>query len=231
MNPRRLTLGQMTRRAGCTARALRLYEGQGLIRAARTAGGHRLFDPEELERLRYVLSLREAGWSLEAIAELLGLRARVSAALAGAAEPERGTPASQDAAGSAPPLASENPAREPLLARPPALSPPPSDRAGAPAEPGSARARDRPPALVVSVPRPALGELRERVHGELAALERKIAALTQLQADLAATAAVLETCAACDDARGAPRHCEACERVPEPAVAPRTFQLAWRSAR
>lgn len=71
---RYLTLKDMTRGGGCTPRTVRYYERQGLLRAARSAGGHRLFAACELERLLFVVALREAGWALEEIVELLGVR-------------------------------------------------------------------------------------------------------------------------------------------------------------
>lgn len=71
---RRLSLGDMTDGAGCTARTVRYYERQGLLRAERTSGGHRQFPPSELERLEFVVALREAGWSLDDVTALLDLR-------------------------------------------------------------------------------------------------------------------------------------------------------------
>lgn len=72
---RYLTLKDMTGGSGCTPRTVRYYERQGLLQAARTGGGHRLFAPGELDRLNFILALREAGWSLEEITALLGTRA------------------------------------------------------------------------------------------------------------------------------------------------------------
>lgn len=74
MSERYLTLKDMTRGGGCTPRTVRYYERQGLLRAARSAGGHRLFAAVELERLNFVVALREAGWALEEIVEILGAR-------------------------------------------------------------------------------------------------------------------------------------------------------------
>lgn len=74
MAERYLTLKDMTRGGGCTPRTVRYYERQGLLRAARSAGGHRLFAAAELERLVFVIALREAGWALEEIEELLRAR-------------------------------------------------------------------------------------------------------------------------------------------------------------
>lgn len=70
----RLSLRDMTDGAGCTPRTVRYYERQGLLRAERTAGGHRQFAPSELERLEFVIALREAGWSLDEVTTLLEIR-------------------------------------------------------------------------------------------------------------------------------------------------------------
>ena len=64
----------MTGGSGCTPRTVRYYERQGLLRAARSAGGHRLFDEAELERLNFIVGLREAGWSLEEVQAVLQVR-------------------------------------------------------------------------------------------------------------------------------------------------------------
>jgi DNA-binding transcriptional MerR regulator len=64
----------MTEGSGCTPRTVRYYEREGLLRAQRSAGGHRLFAASELERLNFIISLREAGWSLDEVTQLLGIR-------------------------------------------------------------------------------------------------------------------------------------------------------------
>ena len=69
-----LTLKEMTEASGRTPRTVRYYEHQGLLRARRSAGGHRLFAPEEIDRLELIVALREAGASLEEIAALLRAR-------------------------------------------------------------------------------------------------------------------------------------------------------------
>lgn len=74
MTARYLTLKDMTGGSGCTPRTVRYYEREGLLRAARSAGGHRLFAESELERLNFIIQLREAGWALEEIASLLSAR-------------------------------------------------------------------------------------------------------------------------------------------------------------
>jgi DNA-binding transcriptional MerR regulator len=69
-----LTLKDMTSGSGCTPRTVRYYERQGLLRALRSSGGHRLFAASELERLNFIISLREAGWSLEEVTDFLKIR-------------------------------------------------------------------------------------------------------------------------------------------------------------
>lgn len=74
MADRYLTLKDMTRGSGCTARTVRYYERQGLLQAARSAGGHRQFELAQLERLSFIISLREAGWALDQIETFLSAR-------------------------------------------------------------------------------------------------------------------------------------------------------------
>lgn len=69
-----LALRDMMNGSGCTARTVRYYVEQGLLRASRSTGGHRQFPPEELDRLNFIIALREAGWSLEEVTELLHVR-------------------------------------------------------------------------------------------------------------------------------------------------------------
>lgn len=74
---RRLTLKDMITGAGTTARAVRFYEAEKLITAAaRSPGGHRLFDESELARLRLVIDLRTCGFSIEEIREILRAKGR-----------------------------------------------------------------------------------------------------------------------------------------------------------
>jgi len=71
-----LTLKDMIQGSGCTPRTVRYYEREGLLKATRSGGGHRLFRPTELDRLNFIIGLREAGWSLEEITSLLSIRTR-----------------------------------------------------------------------------------------------------------------------------------------------------------
>jgi DNA-binding transcriptional MerR regulator len=56
---------------GVSAKALRLYEARGLIKAERTAAGWRVYGPEQIARLHQVIALKSFGFSLGRIAELL----------------------------------------------------------------------------------------------------------------------------------------------------------------
>ena len=74
VSSRYLTLKDMTGGSGCTPRTVRYYERQGLLRAARSAGGHRLFAESELERLNFIIALRESGCALDEVETLLQTR-------------------------------------------------------------------------------------------------------------------------------------------------------------
>ena len=58
---------------GLTTRAIRYYEEQGLLLpSGRSEGSYRLFDDDDLERLRFIKGLRDdAGFSLAEIRQLL----------------------------------------------------------------------------------------------------------------------------------------------------------------
>ena len=58
---------------GLTTRAIRYYEEIGLLEpAARSEGAYRLYDADDLERLRFIKGLRDdAGFSLAEIGQLL----------------------------------------------------------------------------------------------------------------------------------------------------------------
>ncbi|HEY5486696.1 MAG TPA: MerR family transcriptional regulator [Candidatus Limnocylindrales bacterium] len=77
---------------GLTTRSVRYYEEMGLLRpAARSEGDYRLYDPTDLERLRFIKGLRDdAGFSLAEIAQMLedeAARERGHAALHASTDP------------------------------------------------------------------------------------------------------------------------------------------------
>lgn len=66
-----LSCAAAARRLGVTAKALRVYEAHGLVRAERTAAGWRVYGPDQIARLHQVIALKSFGFPLSRIAELL----------------------------------------------------------------------------------------------------------------------------------------------------------------
>ena len=67
-----LTRGALAGRAGCNIETIRYYEQIGLLPAPpRSQGGHRLYGPDLVKRLTFVLRSRDLGFTLEEIRELL----------------------------------------------------------------------------------------------------------------------------------------------------------------
>jgi DNA-binding transcriptional MerR regulator len=68
-----LRIQEVSEETGLTPRAIRYYEELGLLApAARSEGAYRLYDEEDLERLRFIRGLRDdAGFSLAEIGQLL----------------------------------------------------------------------------------------------------------------------------------------------------------------
>jgi DNA-binding transcriptional MerR regulator len=68
----RLKIGEVSRRTGLTARALRYYEEIGLLEpSGRLAGGHRVYTTEDLRRLYRICLLRQLGTPLATMAAAL----------------------------------------------------------------------------------------------------------------------------------------------------------------
>lgn len=62
-----LTIGDLAARTGVATSALRFYEERGLIRAERTAAGHRRFPRAVARRVAFVTYAQRVGLSLEEI--------------------------------------------------------------------------------------------------------------------------------------------------------------------
>lgn len=60
-----LTIGELARRSGVAASALRYYESIGLIQAERTGGGQRRYPRATLRRVAFVRAAQRVGLSLE----------------------------------------------------------------------------------------------------------------------------------------------------------------------
>jgi DNA-binding transcriptional MerR regulator len=70
---RLLRIQEVADETGLTPRSIRYYEEIGLLApAARSEGAYRLYDTDDLERLRFIAGLRnDAGFSLSEIGQLL----------------------------------------------------------------------------------------------------------------------------------------------------------------
>jgi DNA-binding transcriptional MerR regulator len=71
--PRLLRIQEAAAEVGLTARSIRYYEELGLLEpAARSEGAYRLYDADDIERLRFIKGLRDdAGFSLAEVGQLL----------------------------------------------------------------------------------------------------------------------------------------------------------------
>lgn len=67
-----LKIGEVARLAGCQTVTIRFYEKKGLLKnPERTSANYRLYDKEDIERLRFILHCRQNGIKLEDIRQLL----------------------------------------------------------------------------------------------------------------------------------------------------------------
>lgn len=67
-----LKVAAVARRTGVSVRTLHYYEEIGLLKPSRrTASGHRLYTPADIQRLQQIRSLRQLGLSLAAIGDCL----------------------------------------------------------------------------------------------------------------------------------------------------------------
>ncbi len=73
--PRYLLISRVAERFNIHPQTLRLYEREGLIMPARSAGNTRLYDDQTLERLETILTLtREMGVNLAGVEVILNMR-------------------------------------------------------------------------------------------------------------------------------------------------------------
>ena len=71
MTTRTMKIGELARRASKTVRALHLYEEMGLLSAARSEGGFRLYGEAEVKRVLWINTLQDMGFKLAQIHDLL----------------------------------------------------------------------------------------------------------------------------------------------------------------
>ena len=66
-----ISIGEVGRRTGLRASALRYYERAGLIHVLRRSGGHRVYDPSVLESLALIQLAQDAGFTIREVKALL----------------------------------------------------------------------------------------------------------------------------------------------------------------
>lgn len=65
-----LQIGEVAERVGLSLRTLRHWDDRGLlVPSARSAGGFRLYTDDDVERCRFIMSLRPLGLSLDELRE------------------------------------------------------------------------------------------------------------------------------------------------------------------
>lgn len=62
-----ISIGDLARRAGVAASALRFYEAEGLIASARSAGGRRHYPRNDMRRVAFIRAAQQVGLSLDQI--------------------------------------------------------------------------------------------------------------------------------------------------------------------
>ena len=67
-----LTIGEVSRRSGVAASALRFYEERGLIRSERAGSGHRRYPRAVLRRIAFIVFAQRVGLTLEEIGARAG---------------------------------------------------------------------------------------------------------------------------------------------------------------
>ena len=76
MNPERLTIGRVAKLAGVGVETIRFYEREGLLnQPRRNQSGYRIFDPDVVNRIRFIRCVSQLGFSLKEIREILLLQA------------------------------------------------------------------------------------------------------------------------------------------------------------
>ncbi|MBO0594889.1 MerR family transcriptional regulator [Nesterenkonia sp. E16_7] len=66
-----MRIGDLSRRAGVSVRALRYYEEQGLLSSTRTPGGQRQYSEDAVDRVLFFQQMYSAGLNSSRIADVL----------------------------------------------------------------------------------------------------------------------------------------------------------------
>jgi len=75
MGERALKIGEVAKRAGVGAKAIRFYEAKGVLPSpSRGENGYRLYSPQTADVLRFIKQAQGLGLTLEEIKEILAIR-------------------------------------------------------------------------------------------------------------------------------------------------------------
>ena len=78
MITKRVTIGIVAEQTGCNIETIRYYEKEGLLAPPpRSAGGHRLYSTDQIERLTFIRRSRELGFSIAEIKQLHSISDKV----------------------------------------------------------------------------------------------------------------------------------------------------------
>ncbi len=67
-----MTIGQLARRAGVRPSAIRYYEAHGILHPpSRSSNAYRLYRPEAITRLRFVIQAKWLGFNLDEVRQIL----------------------------------------------------------------------------------------------------------------------------------------------------------------
>lgn len=79
-----LKIGALAKATATSVETLRYYEAEGLMPAPRrSAGGYRLYAPEDEQRVHFIRRARSMGFSLKEVLELLSLQVAKEASTCG----------------------------------------------------------------------------------------------------------------------------------------------------
>jgi DNA-binding transcriptional MerR regulator len=67
------TISDLSSEFDISPRTIRFYEEKGMLSPRRTKGNHRVFDRKDRARLKLILRGKRFGYSLEEIAEMIGM--------------------------------------------------------------------------------------------------------------------------------------------------------------
>lgn len=78
MSDRLISIGELARRTGVAITALRYYDELGLVRPQTRASGQRRYAESSVRAVGFVVLLRDVGFSLAEVAELIAARTRAA---------------------------------------------------------------------------------------------------------------------------------------------------------